>query len=414
MFEKLNEDSWAVILQFVQLEDQLSLMAVSEDMKTIVQNNWKRIKEVEMDHNMLKKFKKEPTQMHIFLKLACGSLERLSIKGPFIAELLPSWKGYDFSMLRSLHFDLLNTKMTELTLLLSKLFPNITKLNYRSFTNHGKYLWNFSQLQELCVVTDFLDTLTLDRIFSSLPLRKLSLLPYCTDVGDLSLVSKCETLEELLIKNYHLTFDTLSILMKMPRLQRLSFYTYGFCKNFMRNLHQLNQESRVRSLVFNCSFSYIEHVESYIVRFTNLRRLVVQFDEIDKNQLYFICSKLKHLEELHLRYIGEFPLATDIWNMVAACRTLKVLNISDNDLDSNFLEISSSCLNEALKRRNADSPVTLHAHKTRLANDPQETIVALDHPYLKISFDPVHINTLVHSGVDKRRFLMEAEFTPLF
>ncbi|XP_034480756.1 uncharacterized protein LOC117786547 [Drosophila innubila] len=411
MCYKLNEDSWTVILQYVGLKDQLSLMQVSEEMNTIVQNNWRYIKEAHMDKDILGEFNEEPNEMHNFLKLACRSLQRLLLYGPFLNELLPSWKSYDFPKVRSLdcatwfayeHDD-------DVTLLLTELFPELTKLTLRN-TNHGHHLWNFRKLQELTLHSSSLDTPTLDRIFGSLPLRKLSLFPFCTsEVGDLSLVHKCATLEELLIEDYNLTFGTLSSLLKLSRFQRLCFYTRDYYYNYMRNLKHLDQESRVRSLLFNsCSWYFHDDLGLCVARFSNLCRLVVQDDDINMKQLYIICSNLKILEELHLIDIRDFPFATDMWNMVGACRTLKVLNISDNKLHEFFLEESSTCLNKVLKRRNANSPVTFHVHKTRLANDPQRTIDALHHPYLKISFNPVHIDTLT---IEKRAFI-ETEFRP--
>ncbi|KAM8708395.1 hypothetical protein ACLKA7_015378 [Drosophila subpalustris] len=408
MLDKLNEDSWAVILQYVKLMDQYSLMQVSEEINAIVQINWKYIKEAHIDENILREFHKEPSKMHNFLKSACRSLQRLLLCGPFLEVLLPTWKSYDFPMLRSLDCTtwFAYEQDDNVTLLLTELFPNLTKLKLQN-CNHGHHLWHFNELQDLYLSSSSLDTPTLDRVFSSLPLRKLALFPFPTsEVGDLSLVWKCFTLEELLIDDFNLTFNMLSSLLRLPRLKRLSFYTRDYYYNYMSDLGCLKQEFRVRSLLFNSCSWYFHDVGLIIARFSNLCRLVIQDDDIDKKQLYVICSNLKHLEELHLIDIREFPFASDMWNMVGACRTLKVLNISNNELDEFFLDESITCLNRVLRRRDADSPVTLHAHKTRLANDPQKTIDALNHPFLRISFDPVHVDTLAKSD----RAFIETEF----
>ncbi|KAM8708393.1 hypothetical protein ACLKA7_015377 [Drosophila subpalustris] len=378
-------------------------------MSAIVQNNWRCIKKADMDDNILKEFNKEPSKMHNFLKSTCKSLKRLLLCGPFLEVLLPTWKSYDFPMLRSLDFSTWLAYDDNMTLLLTELFPNLTKLKLQNF-NHGHHIWNFSQLQDLYLSSSSLDTPTLDRVFSSLPLRKLALFPFPTsEVGDLSLVWKCFTLEELLIDDFNLWFDVLSNLLELPRFRRLSFHAVRDYDDYMSNLQELHHELRVSSLIFNmCLYEYND-MGSKIGCFSNLWRLVLSYGEIERKQLYLICSRLKHLEELHLIQIFGFPCASDMWNMVGACRTLKVLNISNNKLDEFFLDESITCLNRVLRRRDADSPVTLHVHKTRLACNPQETIDALIHPYLKISFDPVHIDTLTDWDT---RFI-ETEFRTL-
>lgn len=374
MCYQLNDDCWAVILRYLGLKDQLSVMRVSEDMKSIVQSNWRYIKEAHIDSEILRQFAKNTNEMHDFLKSASGSLKRLLFCGPFLDILLPSWKSYDFPKLRSLdcntwygyeHDD-------DVTLLLTELFPEVTKLKLGN-TNHGHHLWNFSKLEDLNLHCSSLDTPTLDRIFGSLPLRKLLFFPFPTsDVGDLSLVNKCVTLEELWIEDYNVTFDMLDSLLKLPRFKRLCFYTRDDYDNYMYNLKHLDQESRVRSFLFSsCTWKFY-NFGSFITRFSNLSRLVILNDDIDKKQLYIICSNLKQLEEFHLIDNRDFLFATDMWNLVGACRSLRLLNIANNDLDESFLDESRSCLHRVLKRRNADSPVTFYVHNTRLANDPQE------------------------------------------
>ncbi|XP_034108982.1 uncharacterized protein LOC117571108 isoform X2 [Drosophila albomicans] len=151
---------------------------------------------------------------------------------------------------------------------------------------------------------------------------------------------------------------------------------------------------------------WINIVSSYIVRFKNLRRLVMLDDDIDNCQLMLICSQLKHLESLHLMQISESFSASDFWNMVDACNSLKEVSISFNDLEPNFLEESKKLIDGVFVSRN--SPLTLHVYNTILDLDVQETLDALQHPLLEISFDEVLIETLA-TAPDA---FIETEFVP--
>ncbi|KAH8369702.1 hypothetical protein KR093_000638 [Drosophila rubida] len=371
MIDQLNEDNWAIVVQYLNLRDQISLMQSCKYLENIVEKSWRCMVEAKVDEGVLKVFEAQPQRMHCFLKQASKTLETLTLRGADLELMLPSWKAYDFPRLISLdcHVWCVHS-CDEATLLLAELFPNLIKLNIKAMSR-GNDLWHFRHVEDLTLNASSLNAKVLDCIFASLPLRRLSLFPFfSSQLDDVSLVHKCTTLEEFLIHDFNLKFDMLRSLLQLPNFYRLSFYTLEYYENYMRNLRALEQEHRVQSLIFNCCFWFFTNVSSYIVRFKNLRRLVMQDDDIDKFQLLTICSQLKHLESLHLLRISEFSSASDVWNMVEACASLKVLNISCNDLESNFLEESKNLIGGAL--RNRRSPLTLHIHQTRLAVNMQE------------------------------------------
>ncbi|KAH8307119.1 hypothetical protein KR044_005161 [Drosophila immigrans] len=373
MVDQLNEDNWAIVIKYLSLSDQISLMQSCEYLEHIVQNNWRCTVVAKVDDDVLKLFNREPQTMHCFLERASKSLEKLILRGADLELLLPSWKPYDFQRLRSLDCHVWCVHSYDQSmLLLAQLFPNVTKLNIKA-TSRGDGIWHFQQLEELTLNASSLNPTVLDCIFERLPLRRLALFPFFSSLlDDLALVHKCRTLEEFLIHDFNLKFDMLRSLLELPNFYRLSFYTLEYYETYMRNLRALQQEHRVRSLVFNSCFWFFTNVSSYIVRFKNLRRLVVQDDDIDKSQLLSICSQLKHLESLHLLQISEFLSASDVWDMVEACGSLMVFNISYNDLDANFLEDSQKLMDRALLNRS--SPLALHVYDTSLALDTQEVL----------------------------------------
>ncbi|XP_034108981.1 uncharacterized protein LOC117571108 isoform X1 [Drosophila albomicans] len=407
MVDQLHDDDWINIVRYLTLRDQLSLMCTCQYFENIVKKSWQCTAMAEVDADVLQVFKKKPQRMHCFLQLASKSLKKLILRGAELELLLPSWKIYDFQQLHSLdcHVWCVHS-FDQTTLLLAQIFPNVTELNIKDMSG-GHGIWNFKRVQELTLNSTSLNAPVLDRIFAKMPLRRLSLFPFfSSQLDDLSLVHRCTTLKEFVIHDFNLKFDMLRSLLNLPNFYRLTLYTREYYENYMRNLRALEQEYRVTSLIFRACFWFFPNVSSYIVRFKNLRRLVMLDDDIDNCQLMLICSQLKHLESLHLMQISESFSASDFWNMVDACNSLKEVSISFNDLEPNFLEESKKLIDGVFVSRN--SPLTLHVYNTILDLDVQETLDALQHPLLEISFDEVLIETLA-TAPDA---FIETEFVP--
>ncbi|XP_064552295.1 uncharacterized protein LOC135438076 isoform X1 [Drosophila montana] len=396
MFDKLNEDCWLTILKYVKLSDQLALAQISNSLQCTVRYHWQHLKEAHLDHDVLDRFEQHPNEMQEFVQLASGSLQRLILKRASMA-LLESWKSYRFPKLVSLSCDMCFTSQEaadEETLLLTELFPHLTQLTLLSSTS-GRHLWTWDKLEELHLMCcESLDTSTFEQIFSSMPLRKLTLLfyGYSVNLGEGVLpVSKCATLEELVIDDHHLLGAFLPNLLQLPRFRRLAFYTRDYYEGLLLTVAKL-RPLKVKSLLFNDAFWSSSRVSDVITRMSNLRCLALYDDDIETKELYNICAILPQLEELHLMKMRALPTPTQLWDIVAACKTLKVLNLSSSQLDKQFLDLSATCLDRVLRKRNASSPLTLHLHNTVLERSPSKVFPELNHPNLNISFEAVDLN----------------------
>jgi len=311
MFDKLNDDCQLKILEHVKdLKDQLSLRSISQSLHANVQYHWKRLKEVNLDDYVLGYFKRYPNEMHEFLQCVSGSLQSL-VLCPGSMTILPTWTTYTFPKMHSLdcamHFNAEDPD--EEILLLTRLFPHLTKLTLQS-SSTGQHLCCWNNLEELHLkCCESLDTSILEQTFNSLPLRKLTVLfyGYSANFGaELLPASRIATLEELVIDDHHLLGEFLPNLLQLPRFQRLAFYTRDYYEHLLQTVAKLHPLG-VQSLLFNDAFWSSSSVCETIKRMPNVRRLTLQEDDIESIQLHNLCVRLKNLEELHLIKMRTLP-----------------------------------------------------------------------------------------------------------
>ncbi|XP_017120647.1 uncharacterized protein LOC108141681 [Drosophila elegans] len=402
--ETINEDIWINILRFLPLSDQLSLAQVTESIHCYVKYHWNHLKSVTATRDDLEFLDRNEQMMQECLGGWSRSVQWLKLSG-CSRDLLRKWTSYSFPHLRSLdcHMDYNPEEDDEETLLLTELFPLLTSLTLNSSTT-GSHLSRWRQLKELNLIwCEYLDTDTFAEIFGSLKLAKLTLLYYGYNVnlGEKVVdVTQCSTLEELTIDDHHLLGAFLPRLMDLPHFRRLAFYTRDYSEHLL-GLVARHHPLKVRSLLFNDSFWSSDRIERDILLMTNLRRLVLQDDDIDSQQLHAICKRLPHLEELHLLQMRELPPPPPLWNLLGSCSALRILNLSSSKLGGRAQKLDLSQLpNDLLNRR---TPLTLHLHNTGFI--PEKVIPAMKHGNLEVSFEPVHLN------IWSSRFV-EIEFNP--
>nr|NP_609234.2 uncharacterized protein Dmel_CG13088 [Drosophila melanogaster]AAF52684.2 uncharacterized protein Dmel_CG13088 [Drosophila melanogaster]AAL89963.1 AT02038p [Drosophila melanogaster]AAO39648.1 AT13284p [Drosophila melanogaster]AOQ14286.1 CG13088-PA [synthetic construct] len=398
--EQINEDVWIDILKYLPMRDQLSLVEVNENISAYVKYHWSHLKTVTLTREDLDFLDRNNKLMHECLGGWSATVERLNLQSAS-SDLLRKWTEYDFPHLRSLdcHMDYNLEEADEETLLLTELFPLLTRLSLNSSTT-GRYLWHWKQLRELNLTwCEYLDPDHFEEIFGNLQLTKLTMLYYGYNVnlGEKVVdITRCTTLEELHIDDHHLLGDFLPRLMNLPHFRRLAFYTRDYYEYLLGSVAR-HKPLKVQSLLFNDSFWSSERVAGSILHMTNLRRLVLQEDDIDAQQLHTICHKLPNLEELHLLAMREVPSPSHLWNSIGHCHLLRILNLSSTKL----VDLRSSCLTKVLLSRRI--PLTLHLHNTGL--DPSKVLRDFDSASLKISFEPIHLN------IWSPRFV-EIEFSP--
>ncbi|XP_016997335.2 uncharacterized protein [Drosophila takahashii] len=386
--ENINEDIWINILKFLPMSDQLSLAQVNERVSYYVIYHWTRLKSATLNRDDLELLDRIEKLMQDCLNSWSGSVERLNLPSAS-RDLLAKWKDYRFPNLRSLdcQMDYNLEEADEETLLLTELFPHLTSLTLNSSTT-GRYLWRWAQLKELNLTwCEYLETGHFEEIFGSLKLTKLTLLYYGYNVNlgeGVVAVTRCSTLEELIIDDHHLLDDFMPRLLNLPHFRRLAFYTRDY-HEFLLHMVAWHKPLKVRSLLFNDSFWSSERMTESILHMTNLRRLALHEDDIDSHALHAICHKLPKLEELHLLQMRDVPSPTHLWNCIDLCPTLRILNLSSSKMSCQSVDPSNPHISNILVKRSY--PLTLHLHNTGL--DPEKILPTVDYPNLKITFEPI-------------------------
>ncbi|XP_043656181.1 uncharacterized protein LOC122622075 [Drosophila teissieri] len=402
--EQINEDIWINILKYLPMCDQFSLTQVNENICSYVKYQWGHLKTVTLYREDLEFLDRNRKLMQECLGGWSATVEHLNLQGAS-CDLLRKWTEYSFAHLRTLdcRMDYNLEEADEETLLLTKLFPLLTKLSLHSSTT-GRHLWHWRHLKELDLTwCEYLDPDHFQEIFGSLQLTKLTMLYYGYNVnlGEKVVdITRCTMLEELHLDDHHLLGDFLPRLLNLPHFRRLAFYTRDYYEFILSSVAK-HKPLKVQSLLFNDSFWSSERVAHSILHMTNLRRLVLQEDDIDSQQLHTICHKLPNLEELHLLAMRKVPSPSHLWNSVGHCHLLRILNLSSTKLSSQSVDLKNPYLSKVLLNRRI--PLTLHLHNTGL--DPSKVLRDFDCAALKISFEPIHLN------IWSSRFV-EIEFSP--
>ncbi|KAH8335228.1 hypothetical protein KR067_004106 [Drosophila pandora] len=389
--ERLNEDLWIYILNYLPMQDQLSVASVNANIQSYVRYFWRHLKNVHLTVEVLEDFRLKKALMSDSVPYWAGSVQNLKITRGRM-QMLRNLHAFSFP-----HVQKLDCEMEynldygdEETMLLTVLFPNLTHLTLNSSTT-GYHLWRWKQLKELNLVwCEYLDTFTFEEVFKNLKLKKLKLLYYGYNVtldSGVTDITYCTTLEELVIDDHHLLGEFLPRLVRLPNFRRLAFYTRDYYEGLLHNLAKL-APLKVRSLLFNDAFWSSERVTDAMGKMSNLRRLVFQDDDIESQLLHTVCHKLKHLEELHLLKMRDLPTPNQLWDMVGACPSLKILNLSSTKLCQQFIEPSTSYMTRVFVNRS--SPLTLHLSATGL--DPKRVLPAMQHTNLIISFEPIKLD----------------------
>ncbi|KAL7741747.1 hypothetical protein ACLKA6_000358 [Drosophila palustris] len=139
----------------------------------------------------------------------------------------------------------------------------------------------------------------------------------------------------------------------------------------------------IEELTFCESFGSVT-IQTY-KRLTNLRKLTI-INEIKYpgEYLHEIISTLPRLEHLDVVDSPIFPSEIDLWNVVACCPSLKILNISSTDLGGDFFNISSSSMKKVLDKRS--TPLTLLCHDT---DNADQICLDFKHPNLNVLFERI-------------------------
>ncbi|XP_046866801.1 uncharacterized protein LOC124460309 [Drosophila willistoni] len=358
----LNEDCWFTILQYLQLEDQLTLGEVSHHLQRCVTRHWKCLTNAKINGQVLKKFILNSFLMFEFASTACGTLQKLTIDGDII-DLLNSWRIFNFPKLHTLdcnwepeRLNVLHTitenalmdqwllsirwqQADEISMLLTELFPHLRKLTLHANVR-GCHLWRLSQLEELHIC-------------------------------------KSPTSE---------IHKFIARILIIPKLHKLHLHESQSLIEF------INQNPlKVKSIRFIHNRPLLR-----LAGMENLQVLAIHGCKLDNGLWREFVSEIPSLEQLHLTEMDESLYeshdAEKIWYFVAQFGNLKVVNLSGSCINPHeFVLSGAKWLSVALKDR--EVPLMLHIDpkitSPKSLTAFKQILTTLRHPKLVIKFEPI-------------------------
>lgn len=397
--EELNDDCQLRIISYLNIIDQLCLFEATNEVTTSRLNSnviyiWQHQQRFTLDSTHFLCFNQKPALMNNFLSIISPTVQELDlhyITLDYLKRLTP----YKFEQVISLEYTI-NDDHAEsdgnlVILLIAELFPGLTSVKpYGIFDcihlNSLKYLRNLDMSECWCLTHRF----------------------ECEKMGEL------KSLEELVLPNQGFETSLYERTMLLPKLRKLTYNMNCEQIEFVTGMRAKD----IERITFNdCIWEFkLPALQSFI----NLRQLtLLEDDGFTNNKLQELITALTRLERLDLIKFQLWRSEIDLWETVACCPSLKILNISGMQLYSDFFNSNRRLMEKILDKRSM--PLTLHCHDTGEYEDlvSRETLFLLTvnnnfvylqiclyfrHPKLKITFEPLNIN-YIDEGVVEIHFL---------
>jgi len=348
--DTLNDDCQLIIIKYLSLVDQLKLYEATKEPKNRLSSNvcytWQHQIRFSLDAEFFKHFDEKPELLYDFLSSMSPTLEQLDLQFVTLNNL-KLLTPYNYPKMRSLKYTVDDDDMCNdyaFQILIVELFPELTELTMHGDINFN-YLKNLTHLRKLDI--------------SDCSISSLISIPVITEL---------EMLEELNI-SYQL-LNEVSTLMCLPKL-RIITSQFG-CK------HDVLSEMRVKDIhkiIFNDSIW--EFSLPALQTLTNLRQLtLLEDDGFTSEQLQELITGLPQLERLDLINFTLWGSEIELWQTVASCPPLRILNISRMQLYADFFEIGRRHMEKVLDNRSTF--LSLHCYDT----GPHENLVSRNRLFL--------------------------------
>lgn len=371
--DTLNDDCQLNIIKYLYLAEQLALFEATEKEPTNrwvsnLRYTWQHQRIFSLNWKEFEHFDKNPQLLRHFLSSISPTVHKLGLYD-LTSDRLECWTGYNFPKMRIFEYSLKfgeDDKEANLVIqLMIELFPELTH-----FKPDGKFDINY--------LTNWMN------------LRKLDMRRYCPvdqndqfgkDMGGLQM------LEDLVIFHEDLTEEQFKMFMRLPKLQRLNIQLLEhIC---LSQVIKMLRAKDIEKITLNCdSLGELFDVKQLI----NLRELTLwNLDEemITREDFLKIITALPVLERINFMYTRFWCSEIELWETVANCPSLKILNISVMDIDEDFFLSDRRPMEKALNKRS--SPLILYSRNS----GEIERLMCLyfKHPKLKVSFEPLEFQS---------------------
>ncbi|KAL7741085.1 hypothetical protein ACLKA6_018120 [Drosophila palustris] len=388
----LNDDCQLLVIKHLCLKDQFALFEATKEEPTSRWNanlryNWEHQHSFSLDAGVFAYFAKKLKVVGDFLSSISPTVQQLNLKSITLDNLI-CLKSYTFPMMRSLEYKyddwhsysfynssiMRSMKYTDLkvdrvTKLFAELFPRLESLK-----PHGAF--------EYILLKNWMNLRKLD--LSECWNRETFEMYEFEEIGEL------KTLEELTIADVtYFEEDIHKVFLRLPKLRSLTFSGTGWFGHIIKMLNK-----NIEEIIFCNSFD-----ERIYNGFTNLRKLTIICELQYNGDLHEVFKTLPRLEHLDIVDSPIVESEIELWEVVACCPSLKILNIAGTDLGDYFFNISRRPMKKALDKRT--TPLTLLCHGTQYYD---EISLYFKHPNLKVSFEYLEKYFIDWMAVDEQIF----------
>ncbi|XP_037956199.1 uncharacterized protein LOC119685870 [Teleopsis dalmanni] len=321
----LNDYCLEEIFKYISVEEQISNTSVCIRFKNIIEGLWRR----NTKKTTIRCDKFSDTQIDSYFSQIHHNLEEAEFN--LLSESnIETLKKFVYPKVTELTCSTSHKKRgesDEVTMMITKSFPNLTKLCLESRIT-GKYIGSLTNLEDLDLsCCEYLHTSHLSSVFSKSKLKKLTILFYgYSTTLDLNLreMKKCTKLEELTMDDHHLIMF-MDILLSFINLRKLSCYTRDYTEYLLSKLADYFT-NKIKAVYINNCFWGRNTIVSSLREMVNLEKLYLFDDDLEDSNMENIAQGNRKLREFHFvdcKYETEYG----ILNFVRCCNTLEVLNL---------------------------------------------------------------------------------------
>ncbi|XP_062129956.1 uncharacterized protein LOC133841297 isoform X4 [Drosophila sulfurigaster albostrigata] len=363
MLDALNDDCQLAIIKYLNLFDRIALYEATKGTSNRLNKNvayaWKLQLSFILDWRDYKKFEVMPELLDVFLSNCSATMQELKLDEVKL-DFLKRWESYTFPRMKTLEYTLESGYQAadEAIRTMAKLFPGL-----HSLKPHGDFH---------CVVLQ-----------KWTQMRKLDLSNWCyyeCEYDWVKDIGKCQLLEELTLDDCRIGSNNYDDLMALPKLRKLCLLSASEVE--LAKLFE-KRAVDVHRIIFsndrpNRHMTTLRKMRN--VRHFNMMDIQNHFSIENLRDLIKIWKQLEQIDLIDFTiWSGE----AELWQTVASCPTLKILNILNTDMRKDFFEVGRRIMEETLNNRS--KTLTLNCYD---AHYEELIIQNFKHPQLKVSFEP--------------------------
>ncbi|SPP81499.1 uncharacterized protein LOC117584211 [Drosophila guanche] len=380
-FCNLNQDVLLKIVEYLSLDDQISLWQANEptsQLNMVLCHAWQRSKKHDLCGNC---FQGQPKAvLDAFLDAVSGTLEQLTLN-EVPMEQLDVWHKYSFPKMQALLYkEYEDGRIDEAEIkILAECFPLLktVKLKCRRISPHLSSWKNLNHLdlRECWNVTAD----CMERVFENLRLRVLKIGQYEEPFP--SMEKSMQELEEL---ELGILKEKIRGLNTLPKLKKLSYN--AFLSDHWLSVTNIGKR-RILAETTNVMTFYLLSMCTRWMSFHKAIKLTLvgaAHGLITPFHTYKHFKPFCHLRQLHVHNVDLWRNADQLWEMVSDCPKLEILIISKQGLSSFFVRFNLETMHQVLRVRS--EPLHLVFHQVNCTN---LIIKYFRHPKLKVSFQAV-------------------------